>query len=1350
MVARKIGSVFDTTNASDVVERLHQKDKTSKWFGVVRDRYGRPVLEDYGRYEILCAAGAGRRDSAPLQFPRLVSFIGVTNAGKSTLIKLLISLADAEHGGRGFPSPVAGNVADDSIPTSGDVHLYSDPASVGDRHPVMYIDCEGFEGGEKIPLGSRSRQRNNPTLGTGEQQPEPSARTRSIEWATTEESRQREFAVTRLYPRILYTFSDCVVFVLRNPKTFQSSVLSKLLDWGAAALEKSINQPTLPHCVVVLNCSDAALDPDQWDADSATQALLSTVRGAIDHAEGVSRFRALAERWRELGRDVCSVEDLVLCYYSSFKVIRLPTGSQINRMREQVSQLRGLIGQCCARSSEAKERARILSDAAELGKYLQSGFDHFTSHLDLPFDFKQVSLARNPIPNDFGDHILQLCLAVQRSCREDRSGLRRLLERMGSFVASCVLLDWAKYRKGRLEILCAPYEEFFARAVDDYLESHALCAHASADGTRRCVMSRARHGVKGHQDHRGIIASTTGRGYVSPVGLDFADQWKRQLKEAMSQLQIDFLYRRERTDATTSDRRIAWDLHSESVDDFYGGLGPSVAAIRSHSTCLSCLIESPQCALPCGHVLCETCARACGRSRELSLVVDRCPLRCANTQWEEPATFSFKSSEAGACALSLDGGGVRGIVQLETLRAIEQALGHHVPVQRLFELIVGAGTGGLIALSLTTGGRSIQQCLDMFLATCDHGYAAELGSHGGRGGGGGGGSVIDRMARLIVSERKAKTSALHGALTDAFTSHRELFGNVGQFAPDARIALVSGEGSDRKKVLLASYRRPTSEDERDYTIVTSDDPDAGPRMWQAAAAAMAETSSFRPVSIGHRQFDSSEMFDSNPVFEAAEEVRSIWPESYPSMVCLSLGTGQNRRRVMAGLQAEMVRGVDHQSDARTFRSRLLPFARRRHVRQDSVLTAERTWRAFKSAVDQAQPHAKGHGLLRLNLDLGPEREPPNHDDHSSLRQLQASVRDALGKPQEREVARRTAHRLVATSFYLKTEGVLALDGDVDAVSGSIVCRFEEDADMIRGLGRVLRDQFVGVDFEPYFEIRPAADSAQVATRVSVTVERIDTMIGQGIFQRPTVSICLDRSLGKPSSIQLFFAPSTGHLAHGYPIGGLPRLLIDPHRSQLPQHVSRKPSSPVANRIGKYHGTEGSESSIVSALHPSMRICWPKEGSRSRRRSKGTLTFSHCLSGGLSEPWEPQAKRSNPHTEHWRRGVMATEGVAIDADAALVPLGLCVSGPGRRLSREHSVLLPPPASAPRQAPIPDLHSHSRYAETEDTLEGSPSEAVPVSPRDTIDSSSVGRSTWTSFSWDERCKSSSIEASEVCMP
>lgn len=34
-------------------------------------------------------------------------------------------------------------------------------------------------------------------------------------------------------------------------------------------------------------------------------------------------------------------------------------------------------------------------------------------------------------------------------------------------------------------------------------------------------------------------------------------------------------------------------------------------------------------------------------------------------------------------------GGIRAIVQLEILRAIEEALGRHIPIQNFFDLIVG-------------------------------------------------------------------------------------------------------------------------------------------------------------------------------------------------------------------------------------------------------------------------------------------------------------------------------------------------------------------------------------------------------------------------------------------------------------------------------------------------------------------------------------------------------------------------------------------------------------------------------------------------------------------------------------
>jgi hypothetical protein len=39
-----------------------------------------------------------------------------------------------------------------------------------------------------------------------------------ITWATNPEKSKREFAVKNLYPRILYAFSDIVVFVLLNDR----------------------------------------------------------------------------------------------------------------------------------------------------------------------------------------------------------------------------------------------------------------------------------------------------------------------------------------------------------------------------------------------------------------------------------------------------------------------------------------------------------------------------------------------------------------------------------------------------------------------------------------------------------------------------------------------------------------------------------------------------------------------------------------------------------------------------------------------------------------------------------------------------------------------------------------------------------------------------------------------------------------------------------------------------------------------------------------------------------------------------------------------------------------------------
>lgn len=403
-MVKRLKATLNPTRKASEIHKLHEDDSNTKWFGVSRDANGRPNLDDFGRYANLMST-ISPIETMGSRYPQLVSFIGVTNAGKSTLIKLLVN-HDRDNMNLDnqdiFPSPVVGSIANDSLPTSGDVHLYADPATHAEQLPILYADCEGFEGGERIPLGARARRGLRSESAKEEVLDPDLVRSRPIEWATTEESRQREYAVTALYPRLLYTFSDCVVFVLRNPKTFQSAVLTKSLEWGVAALEKSINQPALPHCVVAVNGTDPSVDEREWDINYATQSLLSSVKTALDPIEGVPRFRELAEYWRSLGKHIYSIEDLILRYYSTFKVIRIPSKPQYMTINEQVGKLHSMIKSNCEDSFRSKRRARMLTNADELNVYLQSGFDHFTTHLNIPFNFMQISLLRNPIPNDFG------------------------------------------------------------------------------------------------------------------------------------------------------------------------------------------------------------------------------------------------------------------------------------------------------------------------------------------------------------------------------------------------------------------------------------------------------------------------------------------------------------------------------------------------------------------------------------------------------------------------------------------------------------------------------------------------------------------------------------------------------------------------------------------------------------------------------------------------------------------------------------------------------------------------------------------------------------------------------------
>ena len=130
-----------------------------------------------------------------------------------------------------FPTPVVGGIGT-SIPTSADIHLYADPESQYTQFPRIYADCEGLRGGEKIPMAHRAMEVDSSRTDTKKKFETSSndehmrrfrerlqgAKRRKLVFAETEETRKREYTVREFYPRLLYTFSHVVVFVLHNER----------------------------------------------------------------------------------------------------------------------------------------------------------------------------------------------------------------------------------------------------------------------------------------------------------------------------------------------------------------------------------------------------------------------------------------------------------------------------------------------------------------------------------------------------------------------------------------------------------------------------------------------------------------------------------------------------------------------------------------------------------------------------------------------------------------------------------------------------------------------------------------------------------------------------------------------------------------------------------------------------------------------------------------------------------------------------------------------------------------------------------------------------------------------------
>ncbi|HHV32904.1 CBASS cGAMP-activated phospholipase [Caproiciproducens sp. LBM24188] len=216
--------------------------------------------------------------------------------------------------------------------------------------------------------------------------------------------------------------------------------------------------------------------------------------------------------------------------------------------------------------------------------------------------------------------------------------------------------------------------------------------------------------------------------------------------------------------------------------------------------------------------------------------------------------------------LSIDGGGIRGVVPAAILSELEQQVGK--PISKIFSIIAGTSTGGIIASVLSVpnqNGNPKFTAEDVRLA-------------------------YEQFGGNVLKRKQLHTLRTLGGLTgprypDGPLEHflKQYLGNVHLHSSVTKLLIPAYDMVTCTpwffKTTYASLHRSNLDD---------------PPLWQVARATAAAPAYFRPFEIGSHCFIDGGVFASNPALCAYAEACNAYPNEKDFLV-VSLGTGEHQK-----------------------------------------------------------------------------------------------------------------------------------------------------------------------------------------------------------------------------------------------------------------------------------------------------------------------------------------------------------------------------------------------------------------------------------------------------------------------
>lgn len=689
------------------------------------------------------------------------------------------------------------------------------------------------------------------------------------------------------------------------------------------------------------------------------------------------------------------------------------------------------------------------------------------------------------------------------------------------------------------DVFSGYYQLSLEHMLKAFCDDHLRCSFGNRSN-RTCAGTRFSHGM----EHRTQDGKIIGAGhYISDLAAEsYLPIWIKFLKDELDECEKEYLEALDEEPPEISSGRIASNLHFDQIDHSFTEMG-TAAPFISHVSCFGCLVNIPLHPLTCGHVLCNNCIRTCGRKAHGKILLEYCPLHIRTRFFEPLCEVTCLSDNVGVRVLSLDGGGMRGIMELEVLRAIEKALGGNIRIQAFFDLVVGTSTGGINALALGVKQWSVRYCIQKFEKFCDQAFTQREFR----------GLWILEQAVLLNHGSKYKATPLHNVLRETLGTSPLFGANDDLHAFKNKVAVTATSADGNEAMIIANYNRPQSPGDS-QTFVRPENPSHELQLWEAAAATSAAPLYFKPYThtrTGTSYLDGG-LYHNNPVHIANRERKLLWPaiaNKHPDML-LSIGTGQNLSE--SRREALERRSSSPKNDNTPNTPTNKPGGIRRtlnalYQRFDNILDAEHTWTEFEADINNRN-EGFSSPYIRLNLDL--KSKLPPFDAKDKFQEFRAEVRRRLKDPDVMEKVRDIACSLVASSFYFKPVKTVPLRGGSFMCTGYICCKFEEGSSNLKALGEFLSKQCTS-DFTPKFVVQDTSRCAPGrGVKVQLTEKVVSRLTTYGMLSIPHLDFEVPNAMAS-TTIALVLQEGCQDSTQRYLLSGFPRTLV--------QEASCKPS-----------------------------------------------------------------------------------------------------------------------------------------------------------------------------------------------